>query len=390
MEEPIMFELKISEVIFRERQKNKLTQEELASKLGVSAQAVSNWERGGYPDIVLLPQIANLFHITVDELIGNDETAKQADIESFKKKYGAHSSPDSLALAKEYYRKYPNNFEICESLAFAIHENTDTRKENHELLKEVCEKILNECTWEYTRQNAIEIYSVNCTDEEWQKSWQSKCPALYSKQTDEILEERHWTAHNSVAYQNQSAANNLMILLHFLGRDYMKYFSPDNDMLFDSPKQTVMLMNSRMRIMDAFSTNGEIPDVLLGTYADISAKKAGALIGCGRLDEGFAELDMAFSLYQRWIKIPCGTLLSFGKSDLFGGAKINKYDANSENQVEIYMPDGSKTWCPYMWLFWQSQDDILNYMQSWKWFDCVREDERFKAYIEKAGKLSEA
>lgn len=80
-----MFELKISEVIFRERQKNKLTQEELASKLGVSAQAVSNWERGGYPDIVLLPQIANFFRITVDELIGNDEAAKQADIESFNK-----------------------------------------------------------------------------------------------------------------------------------------------------------------------------------------------------------------------------------------------------------------------------------------------------------------
>ena len=60
-----MIDLKISEVILRERQKNKLTQEELASKLGVSAQAVSNWERGGYPDIVLLPQIANFFHITV-------------------------------------------------------------------------------------------------------------------------------------------------------------------------------------------------------------------------------------------------------------------------------------------------------------------------------------
>lgn len=51
----------------------------------VSAQAVSNWERGGYPDIVLLPQIANFFRIIIDELIGNDEAAKQADIESFKK-----------------------------------------------------------------------------------------------------------------------------------------------------------------------------------------------------------------------------------------------------------------------------------------------------------------
>lgn len=382
-----MVDLKISEVILRERQKNKLTQEELASKLGVSAQAVSNWERGGYPDIVLLPQIANFFHITVDELIGNDEATRQADIESFKKRYGTHSSPDSLALAKEYYRKYPDNFEVCELLAFAIHNNTDTRKENYHLLKEVCEKILNECTWEHTRQNAIEIYSMNCTDEEWQELWMSKCPAFYSNQADEILEERHWVAQNSVAYQNQNSANSLMILLHFLGREYMKYFAPDNCMLFDAPDRTVMLMDCRMRVIDALSTDGKIPDVLLGAYADIAVKKAGALIGCGRLDEGFDELERAFALYERWIQIPDGTLLGFGKSDLFDGAKINKCD--SANYVEIHMPDGSKTWCPYMWLFWQLPSDILKYMESWPWFDAVRGEERFKAYIERARELSE-
>ena len=45
-----MAELKIAEVILRERRKLKLTQEELANALMVSPQAVSNWERGGYPD----------------------------------------------------------------------------------------------------------------------------------------------------------------------------------------------------------------------------------------------------------------------------------------------------------------------------------------------------
>ena len=75
-----MAELKIAEVILRERRKLKLTQEELANALMVSPQAVSNWERGGYPDITLLPRIANYFKITVDELIGNDEASHQADV----------------------------------------------------------------------------------------------------------------------------------------------------------------------------------------------------------------------------------------------------------------------------------------------------------------------
>ena len=73
-----MIELKISEVILRERKRLNLTQEELAQALYVSPQAVSNWERGGYPDITLLPSIANFFGISVDELIGNDEVSRQA------------------------------------------------------------------------------------------------------------------------------------------------------------------------------------------------------------------------------------------------------------------------------------------------------------------------
>ena len=78
-----MADLKIAEVILRERRKMKLTQEDLAAALMVSPQAVSNWERGGYPDIILLPRIANYFKITVDELIGNDEVTRQTDVELF-------------------------------------------------------------------------------------------------------------------------------------------------------------------------------------------------------------------------------------------------------------------------------------------------------------------
>ncbi|MBQ7930947.1 MAG: helix-turn-helix transcriptional regulator, partial [Clostridia bacterium] len=61
-----MADLKIPEVILRERRRKNMTQEELAASLGVSSQAISNWERGGYPDITLLPRIANYFGITVD------------------------------------------------------------------------------------------------------------------------------------------------------------------------------------------------------------------------------------------------------------------------------------------------------------------------------------
>lgn len=55
------------------RQKNNLTQEQVAGKLGVSYQAVSKWENGANtPDIALLPEIANLFGVTIDSLFSDD------------------------------------------------------------------------------------------------------------------------------------------------------------------------------------------------------------------------------------------------------------------------------------------------------------------------------
>ena len=63
--------LKIGEKIKAKRRERDLTQEELANILGVSKAAVSKWENEeSYPDITLLPQIAQLFHITMDELFG--------------------------------------------------------------------------------------------------------------------------------------------------------------------------------------------------------------------------------------------------------------------------------------------------------------------------------
>ena len=51
------------------RKLNGLTQGSLAEKLGVSTQAVSKWENSlCCPDIMLLPAIAKIFGITIDEL----------------------------------------------------------------------------------------------------------------------------------------------------------------------------------------------------------------------------------------------------------------------------------------------------------------------------------
>jgi transcriptional regulator with XRE-family HTH domain len=59
----------IGKNIKRLRHRIGLSQTELANKLGVTAQAVSKWERCvNSPDIALIPRIAELFDVSIDEL----------------------------------------------------------------------------------------------------------------------------------------------------------------------------------------------------------------------------------------------------------------------------------------------------------------------------------
>ena len=112
-------ELKISERINRFRKDRDLTQEELANALGVSSQAVSNWERGGYPDITLLPVIARYFGVSIDELMGNDAESQKEDKESFYDKLNAcEAVEDRLCVILEYMHKYPNELTFCLDLGW--------------------------------------------------------------------------------------------------------------------------------------------------------------------------------------------------------------------------------------------------------------------------------
>ena len=65
----------IGETICQYRQMRKMTQEEFASRLGVTAQAVSKWERGnGMPDVSLLAGICKVLGVSAGALIGVEES----------------------------------------------------------------------------------------------------------------------------------------------------------------------------------------------------------------------------------------------------------------------------------------------------------------------------
>ncbi len=78
-----MFDMqKIGKRIVSLRKQNNMTQMELADKMGISFQAVSNWERGNsMPDISKLPELAEIFGVSLDELLGEKSSLVEAAVE---------------------------------------------------------------------------------------------------------------------------------------------------------------------------------------------------------------------------------------------------------------------------------------------------------------------
>ena len=68
--------------IAQHRKRLGLTQDALAEKLGITAQAVSKWENDqSCPDIAMLPRLAEIFGITTDELLGREADSKVHEAE---------------------------------------------------------------------------------------------------------------------------------------------------------------------------------------------------------------------------------------------------------------------------------------------------------------------
>ncbi len=97
-----MTTIKINEQIAFLRKQKSLTQEELANALGVTNQAVSKWESAQCcPDIQLLPDLAKIFDVSIDELIGYKSTEGLGDI-CLKIKDHFSALPEKKAFENAY------------------------------------------------------------------------------------------------------------------------------------------------------------------------------------------------------------------------------------------------------------------------------------------------
>lgn len=114
--------LNISGNLIRLRHEKKVTQGQVADFIGVTKASVSKWETGqSTPDIMLLPQLAAYFDVSVDALLGYEPQLTREQIDRLYKELSQGFAEQPLAemlektkkLVKQYYSCYPFLFQIC-------------------------------------------------------------------------------------------------------------------------------------------------------------------------------------------------------------------------------------------------------------------------------------
>jgi len=156
--------IKIGTIIKRLRTENNVTQESLSAAIGVTPQAISRWESEvGYPDIELLPTLADFFSVSTDELLGYKLSRREEEIADIKNEISRLAEVGTLqeriAFARDAISRYPADFEIKENLAVCLYDMWEDTQ-NTDLVKEIenlCSYVVAECKDEDTRYDAIHV-----------------------------------------------------------------------------------------------------------------------------------------------------------------------------------------------------------------------------------------
>lgn len=186
------------------RTKKDLTQEQLAYHLGVSSQTVSRWENGTtYPDIVMLPILADFFCISIDMLMGYAKECAAEEREQFLADIRELEISQKIDRIREMLQVYPNDVYLQFSLANTLYSNLNTltcppdtlgnKQDNEEIEKEIsllCSRILqsDKPGMQCGAIRLLAILAANRGDTESAMKYVNELPSVYCGR--EVMAER--------------------------------------------------------------------------------------------------------------------------------------------------------------------------------------------------------
>lgn len=213
--------MSIGTTIKKLRRERDITQEQLAEYIGISSQAVSQWETDKTaPDISQLPLLAHIFDVSTDEILGVDlqknEERIQAILDEAQVFYAKGEFGEAVKILEDGLRKFPRSYKIMANLA----ENYSNFGKFPESI-DLCQKILSECTDSevryYTHQTIIFAYA-NSGDDNKAMEYAKELPHAWFSREDAFF----FLLGGSDDEEREKASNNIREYISFITGRLMK------------------------------------------------------------------------------------------------------------------------------------------------------------------------
>ena len=359
-------EMYIAEAVSKRRRELDMTQEELASRLGVSAQAVSNWERSeSYPDVTMLPSLSAVLEISVDNLLGigreTDEQIRERWIKDMQEK--PEAGKDTVL---RYYHEYPKCYHLMEGLMWWVYRRQKDDPELREAATDMAKRILAECTKTDIRLNAAKVLSFLCDDDEAGEYIDIFGNNIRIKPN--IIARRAYDRGDMNKAHDYFDLEQFWIFMYFCTRS--AYCEGENE-------KGIRYYTVRENIVQSIG-NGTVPDGLLGTFFMLKLFHSAALFALGRKDSGYDMLAEAVTAYEKWCAFDERKKLSVGELSLFRNISMKRISVSGQPAGAVYVGDDYfGTWGCGISIRQDTE-------QLQKMFAPVFEEERFKELLARA------
>ncbi len=352
--------VKLANNIKRLRREKNLTQDDIATELRISYQAVSRWETGAsYPDVESLPSLAAILGVSLDALFGLDETNEEQINRQFCKERDAIEDADELImLAEKYLSEYPANTYLMYSLIAAYKsKGLPIAESKLNRLRKLCHYIAEHAIDEYWRDEAI-CDMISLESEDNLNAWLITLDGKTIVTSEKALTKRY-DYRNEIEKYNEAIQQDIVFSLTQMFADD---FCKRDAKTFKNARSRAEGQKLILKTIDIYRDPAIEIDAWIETRMIAYMRLAAGLFGIDDIREGYIALEKSVDLYIAYEQLLDGTELQYHCSAL------------DLLKVTIDKSDGSAC---------ENALSMLTDTTGWAWFNNVRNEERFQKQIER-------
>ena len=398
--------LNIGENIRRLRRGLDMTQEQLADKLGVAYQSVSRWENGTtYPDMEFLPVLSRIFGVTVDELLGMEENKKKEQIgeryHKFAELCDGGRIEEILSLMRELRRDCITDPALARylwQLFGCVHWGSNAVKNHPDVLSElrITAKEILDGNYERWLKDSVVEYMSHIEDDEHVEAFLDTYATEKNLTKDTLLYNRYRDRDEWDKFDPLRQKRLFSIIHDQFGNSGLWRRGDRSPYAHESLQINTTMLNFLHNLCGVIPdpnhpiTGDGSVDIFVEDRMDIGIRRACYLASTGDPEGAFVVLEDTVSMLEKVMSLPEGTVLSCKSICL----EDERYELRREIWHDQENPDydgrpflrffrpGESDGYVYTLGFWFAENALTS-PQGWEWFDPIRNDPRYAAYVER-------